>query len=467
MKQRISLVITDFDNTLFDWLEFWHRSFRAMLDALVHETGIQEDVLIPELKEIHEKYGTSEYAFSIEQLPSLKAKYRNENLVEKFRGPIKAYGEAREQSLALYPQVKETLEALKDKGTLLVGYTESMAFYSNSRVRFFELDRVLDYLYSPPDHQLPEGYTRETIRSRPREEYELRRTIERPKPDEEKKPNPSLLLDIVRELGGIIEETVYVGDDLVKDVDMAQRANITDVHAKYGKAHHREEYELLKRVTHWTKAEVEKQRKVTEKDIRPTHVLENHFGELLDKFDFRPFVDRSECRLALSVDVWKKTVEVQQHFNDLELRIRNFAITILAGVLGLAAYGLKENLSATVFGHPISVAGVILFAGLLPWAAFYFMDCHWYHRLLNGAVRHGKFIEDRLRPVLPEVCLTDSIAEESPTKIWRFLPKNFPWILHWLWKNREMHSTHKMNLFYGLGAILLLALSLLSNFYLR
>ena len=29
------------------------------------------------------------------------------------------------------------------------------------------------------------------------------------------------------------------------------------------------------------------------------------------------------------VEAWKKTVDVQQQFNDIELRIRNYAITLL------------------------------------------------------------------------------------------------------------------------------------------
>jgi len=41
--------------------------------------------------------------------------------------------------------------------------------------------------------------------------------------------------------------------------------------------------------------------------------------------------------------MWKTTVVVQQHFNDLELRIRNFAVTLLVTVIGAAALALKEH----------------------------------------------------------------------------------------------------------------------------
>jgi hypothetical protein len=39
----------------------------------------------------------------------------------------------------------------------------------------------------------------------------------------------------------------------------------------------------------------------------------------------------------VQVEIWKKTVDVQQHFNDLELRIRNFALAVLGAFWHLAA----------------------------------------------------------------------------------------------------------------------------------
>lgn len=174
MKKTVSVVITDLDNTLFDWVNIWHVSFKAMLDRLARDSGIGEDILKTEFKKIHEKYGTSEYAFSIEELPSLRTKYAGEDLAKKFRGAIEDFRAAREANLRLYPEVMETLEALKDRGCLLVGYTDSISFYTKYRVRQLGLDRVLDFLYSPPDHPLPDNHTPQQI--------EIRRTVLRELP---------------------------------------------------------------------------------------------------------------------------------------------------------------------------------------------------------------------------------------------------------------------------------------------
>ena len=310
-KQKITLVITDLDNTLFDWFDIWSRSFKAMFDRLVADSGIDSDVLLDEFKEIYQKHGTSEYAFVIEELSCLKAKHPGEDLAIRYKGAIDDFRKARHKSLKLYPNVLEGLEALKEKGCLLVGYTESMAFYTRYRMRKLSLDRVLDYLYSPADHEIPKGLSPEQIRQYPPEHYKLRRTIHRHTPKGELKPNPKLLLDIVEEIGGTTEETMYIGDSLMKDVAMAQAASIKDVWAKYGKAQDRPEYELLRRVTHWSDEDVEREKELMSGQIiEPTWTLDSSFVELLDFFDFRAFEGDTTERTRVAVDIRKKTVDV-------------------------------------------------------------------------------------------------------------------------------------------------------------
>lgn len=293
MKQGISVVIMDLDNTLYDWVDIWYKSFKAMLDRLVQDSGISEETLINEFKEVHERHQTAEYAFSIEELPSLKSKYPGQDLVGVFQGAIDDYRAARKAALRLYPTVMETLETLKDKGCLLVGYTESMSFYTNYRMRNLGLDRIIDYLRTPPDHELPAGLTPGQIRSNPDEYYQLKRTVHRDLAKGSIKPNPRVLLEIIGDVGAGLEETIYVGDSLMKDVQMAQKAGVTDVWAKYGVAQNRSEYELLRKVTHWTAEDVAREKRLYVGEVKPAYVLENQFSELLDGFEFVKFEDKS------------------------------------------------------------------------------------------------------------------------------------------------------------------------------
>jgi hypothetical protein len=144
---------------------------------------------------------------------------------------------------------------------------------------------------------------------------------------------------------------------------------------------------------------------------------------------------REQARVNLLVEAWKQTVQVQQHFNDLELRIRNSAITLLAALFGVAAYAFKEH-------APYGLVLGLLGAGLLLCYAFYFMDKHWYHRLLLGSVEHGLLIE---KNAPPELGLTAAIGAKSPATLFRII---------------TLHSSEKISLFYGViaAAILLMAL---------
>ncbi len=431
MKRAVSVVVTDLDDTLWDWVNIWYHPFKAMLDKVAGISGVPLATLLGDFKKVHSRHGTSEYAFALEELPSLLRKHPGEDIVTIYAEAIEAYRDARRQVLKLYPDVFETLEQIKDRGTLIVGYTESFAFYTRYRLLKLGLDRTLDFLYSPSDHDLPEGLTRASLRRYSPESYRLRRTIHRHTPAGKQKPSPEVLLQILADIGARPDEAIYIGDKLIKDIAMAQAAGVVDVHAAYGEAHNREEYELLRRVTHWSSEIVKREIATTPAQVRPSFVLQNSIAELHNYFEFVPFVDRSDSRTARVVDIWKKAVEVQQHFNDIELRIRNYVITLVVAVLGAAGIAVKEHL-------PGLASVVVLFGGVGVFL-FWMMDALWYHRLLIGAVSQTQFIEHRFGRHLPELSLTEAIGKASPVRLWKL----------------RIHSTQKLWAFYIVIALLL------------
>jgi phosphoglycolate phosphatase len=255
---------------------------------LVRDSGVPREVLEAEFRTIHQKHGTVEYAFSISELPSLIKQHPGEDLAVRYSTAILAFREARRERMRLYPTVRETLTVARQAGCKLVGYTESFAFYSAYRIRRLDLDLLLDAVYSPADHDLPPDVSRERVRRYPPEHYQLRGTEHHHTPSGERKPNPGILRSIVRSAGARVEDAVYIGDSLMKDVLMAQDAGVTDAWAKYGFSPTRDEYELLKRVTHWTDDDVARERSLSSRDVRPTHVLEWSFSELLNFCNFAP-----------------------------------------------------------------------------------------------------------------------------------------------------------------------------------
>ena len=107
----------------------------------------------------------------------------------------------------------------------------------------------------------------------------------------------------------------------------------------------------------------------------------------------------------LLLEVWKQTIDTQMRFNDIAMKIRAFALTLVAAVI------TAEALSSGTQGY------FAILALLLVWIAFYLMDRWWYHYLLLGAVLHGSALEDRAKDLgltLPEnrslLGLTQSIS---------------------------------------------------------
>jgi len=290
-RPAATVLVTDMDNTLFDWLGMWQAAFGAMLEHLMADSGVPRATLEAEFFAIHQRHGTTEYAFAIQELPSLRARHAPdaEDLPGRYAAAIDAYRVMRRRTLALYPGVRETLRAVRAAGALVIAYTESRAYYADYRVRTLELDGALDYLYSLPDHALPEGVTASQIRRYPPEHYRLRSTVARHTREGTWKPDASVLRDILSDVGAEPAAAVYVGDSLIKDVTMAQAAGVLDVFARYGDVRSRPGYDLLRRVTHWSPAMLARSEGIREADVRPPHVLGDGFAELLDHVEFRRF----------------------------------------------------------------------------------------------------------------------------------------------------------------------------------
>lgn len=146
------------------------------------------------------------------------------------------------------------------------------------------------------------------------------------------------------------------------------------------------------------------------------------------------------------LEAWKVTVEVQMHFNELEMKVRSFAITVLAAFLAAVGFVLREDLSINLFGLSLSLSGMILLAAILCWGSFYLMDRLWYHRLLRGAVNHGIALEIEAKSSFPELNLGQEISLASPVTI----------------RGKKYGSNRKIDFFYGLIASILLAAAMIA-----
>lgn len=148
---------------------------------------------------------------------------------------------------------------------------------------------------------------------------------------------------------------------------------------------------------------------------------------------------------SMDLEIWKTVISVQMHFNDLELRIRNFAILLLSAILTFASYSLQKDSIVEVHGVEIPFASVVLFIGVAVWLCFWYMDRHWYHRLLIGAVKHAIKIEDRYKDSRPTLALSETIKDNSPHEL----------------LGRKIRSHNRLDIFYWVIAGLLFCTALL------
>src|SRR5437899_11145375 len=79
----------------------------------------------------------------------------------------------------------------------------------------------------------------------------------------------------------------------------------------------------------------------------------------LDLWRIPPAADRETMtdEEKAQLEVWKVTIDVQKHFNDLSMRVRNFAITVPGALLAAARYALKDGATVTLLGRSFSLAG--------------------------------------------------------------------------------------------------------------
>ncbi len=170
----------------------------------------------------------------------------------------------------------------------------------------------------------------------------------------------------------------------------------------------------------------------------------------------------NEKLAEFGLETWKAAIDVQKHFNTIEMQIRNIAVTVLTATIGAAGLVFSQyqqsarqaamdrqiyptNVAVSISGLSLSSSDLIILGGIFAWAAFYLMDRWWYHRLLQGAVKQAQAIENELAgtPYGKFIQLSNSIRIASPFR----LPGGL-----------EIRSDNKIDVFYISGAAIMIVL---------
>jgi FMN phosphatase YigB (HAD superfamily) len=284
MKTTVRLMICDLDNTLYDWVTFFSRSFYEMVDAASVILGIRNEQLLDELQVVHRQYHSSEHPFALMETSSVKRVfpgYSAEDLREVLSPAFNAFNLERSRSLRVYPGVQETLSVARDAGAFVVAHTEATVVNASYRLSMLNLSKYFAKLYAAEHH------------------YNLHPAPERAAPIvnipgirvlmlHELKPDTRVLREICADAEVLPSESLYVGDNLVRDVGMSNAAGVHSAWAKYGTKYDPEDWRRLVRVTHWTQADLDEAQRSEGLfcDAVPEVTLEHSMTELLDHFRF-------------------------------------------------------------------------------------------------------------------------------------------------------------------------------------
>ena len=277
---RIELLVTDLDNTLYDWVGFFAKAFAAMVDVAVEILQVDREQLLDDLQAVHQRHHDSERPWSLAETKVALARWPGRTLAERKQHldpAFHVFNRVRKQRLKLYPGVADTLATIRELGVPVVGHTEASAVNALHRIERLELASLLTRVYANDSGHALHGSGSDS----PVEVV--------PVPREIHKPDPRILLEVCAELGVAPERALYVGDSLTRDVSMARQIGMQAAWAAYGTRHAPADWATLVRVTHWTSEDLERVKQARDQfgDIVPDVTLE-HFAELLEHFEFEP-----------------------------------------------------------------------------------------------------------------------------------------------------------------------------------
>lgn len=135
--------------------------------------------------------------------------------------------------------------------------------------------------------------------------------------------------------------------------------------------------------------------------------------------------DNLTCeRLRGRVEYWKQITSIQIHFNDMCIRTRWLCLTGIATLLGAAAIAEKEDIIFSLpFQWSISLPSVLVLISLMVLLALWFLDIHYYYRMLIATVEYAEKFEGRLLPDLSIEAdgITDCISQKISRQRARFV----------------------------------------------
>ena len=213
-KTLISVVITDLDNTVYDWVSAFVPALYQMVREAATILQVSEDALLDDLHEVHQRHGDSEHPYALlETRTVLDFCQRHPDLNPKVAldPAFHAFNRVRKVNLRLYDGVLLTLEHLHKLGIPIIAYTDARVINSLFRLKRLSVRQFFAALYAPQHSELSLNLS-ET-------EDGFVHLLDR----DDRKPNPQTLIDICSAYGVSPKSVLYMAPRYFKWVNWPAR----------------------------------------------------------------------------------------------------------------------------------------------------------------------------------------------------------------------------------------------------
>ena len=320
MTTAAKIIITDLDNTLWDWHEIYVRAYMKMFESLVQYAAdknlhLDQDLLFKQIRDVHLEHLDSEYPLSILHTQVIKDLFKTSELNELkklCKEPfLKAFEQTHHAGLesSLYGNIHETLLKIKESGIKIVAYTDAKIYAVLRRLGHYKLFDLFDMIICRKLHDHLQGpaerYYRKMMDNAGGHNYLDEKILQID--GSFCKPRPETLGYIIEELQKKYHhlndlhprEIVYIGDSLRRDIFMVNSFNqknehhhphdrMTAIYAEYGVveyANDTEMYEFLRKISFWDPKEEEDEiAQIKSENQCPTadYTLKFNFEQILE-----------------------------------------------------------------------------------------------------------------------------------------------------------------------------------------
>jgi FMN phosphatase YigB (HAD superfamily) len=249
------LILTDLDNTIYNWVDYFAPCFRAMVHVLARETKESEEDLIASFCQVYEHHGSVEYAFSVQELPIFRDKTDGEisELVRISRG---AFKRVRDKRLAPYPTVSKTLRWLRSQGDHIVAITNAPVAYAYKRLTKLRILNLFDGIGGKMDYEIPPGKVTQDILGQSKKVFFDPTILTWVFEKDELKPSHKGYLRVIEDLKVPFNQVWVIGDNTQRDLAPAIRLGAKGIWAKYGEVVDQKNLQTILQLTSWRKDKI-------------------------------------------------------------------------------------------------------------------------------------------------------------------------------------------------------------------